>query len=95
MIWHDALAVALLVVVAALVGAVPGTTQAVWQVAACELQVIMQVVVVEVSGVESPVKGVVTFGVVEVCANAASRTPKRIAAAPITIERARMMPPPV
>ena len=48
MIWHDALAVALLVVVAALVGAVPGTTQAVWQVAACELQVIMQFVTVEV-----------------------------------------------
>jgi hypothetical protein len=38
----------LLVVVAALVGAVPGTTQAVWQVAACELQAIMQFVTVEV-----------------------------------------------
>jgi hypothetical protein len=78
----------------------PGGTERVathddWQSANCELQVIMQVVVVEVSGVESPVKGVVTFGVVEVCANAASRTPKRIAAAPISIERARMMPPPV
>jgi hypothetical protein len=48
LIWHDALEVALLVVVAALVGAVPGTTQAVWQVAACELQVIMQFVTVEV-----------------------------------------------
>ena len=47
LIWHDALAVALLVVVAALVGAVPGTTQAVWQVAACELQDIMQFVTVE------------------------------------------------
>ena len=48
LIWHDALEVALLVVVAALVGAVPGTTQAVWQVAACELQAIMQFVTVEV-----------------------------------------------
>jgi hypothetical protein len=48
LIWHDALEVALLVVVAALVGAVPGTTQAVWQVAACELQAIMQFVTAEV-----------------------------------------------
>jgi hypothetical protein len=76
----------------------PGGTERVathddWQSANCELQVIMQVVVVEVSGVESPVKGVVTFGVVEVCANAASRTPKRIAAAAISIARARMKPP--
>jgi hypothetical protein len=47
LIWHDAVDVALLVVVAALVGAVPGTTQAVWQAAACELQAIMQLVVVE------------------------------------------------
>jgi hypothetical protein len=44
---HDWLAVALLVVVAAPVGAVPGTTQAAWQVAACELQLIMQLVVVD------------------------------------------------
>ena len=48
MIWHDALEVALLVVVAALVGAVPGTMQAVWQVAACALQAIMQLVATEV-----------------------------------------------
>ena len=47
LIWHEALEVALLVVVAALVGAVPGTTQVVWQAAACELQVIMQSVVAE------------------------------------------------
>ena len=68
----------------------PGGTERVathddWQSANCPLQLCMQVVVVEVSGVESPVKGVVTFGVVEVCANAASRTPKRIAAAAISI----------
>lgn len=44
---HDTLALALLVAVAAPVGAVPGTTQALWQVAACELQLIMQLVVVE------------------------------------------------
>jgi hypothetical protein len=42
------LAVALLVVVAAPVGAEPGTTHAVWQVAAWELHVIMQLVTVEV-----------------------------------------------
>jgi hypothetical protein len=34
LIRHDALALALLVVVAAPVGAVPGTTQAAWHVAA-------------------------------------------------------------
>jgi hypothetical protein len=45
---HDWLAVALLVEVAAPVGGVPGTTQAAWQVAACELQLIMQVVVADV-----------------------------------------------
>ncbi len=44
---QETLAVALLVVVAAPVGAVPGTTQALWQLAACELQLIMQSVVVE------------------------------------------------
>jgi hypothetical protein len=45
---QDGLAVALLVVVAAPVGAVPGTTHAVWQLAALVLQVIMQLVTVEV-----------------------------------------------
>jgi hypothetical protein len=44
---HAWLAVALLVAVAAPVGAVPGTTQADWQLAAWELQLIMQLVVVE------------------------------------------------
>jgi hypothetical protein len=48
LIWHDAVEVALLVVVAALVGAVPGTRQVVWHVAACELQAIMQLVTIEV-----------------------------------------------
>ena len=48
LIWHDALDVALLVVVAALVGAVPGTMQAAWQVAACALHAIMQFVTAEV-----------------------------------------------
>jgi hypothetical protein len=46
--WHDALEFALLVVVAAPVGAVPGTTHAAWQFAAWELHVIMQLVTVEV-----------------------------------------------
>jgi hypothetical protein len=44
---HDTLAVALLVVVAAPVGAEPGTTHDDWQLADCELQDIMQLVVVE------------------------------------------------
>jgi hypothetical protein len=39
---------ALLPVVAAPVGGVPGTTHVVWQVAACELQAIMQLVTAEV-----------------------------------------------
>lgn len=41
------LTLALLVVVAAPVGAAPGTTQPVWQAAAWELQVIMQLVTAE------------------------------------------------
>src|SRR5271163_2036881 len=45
---QDTLALALPTAVAAPVGAVPGTTQLDWQLAAAELQVIMQVVVVEV-----------------------------------------------
>ena len=47
-----------------------GNTQAVLQFTTWELQVIMQVVVVKVRGVESPGMGVTTFGVV-VCASAA------------------------
>ena len=49
-----------------------GKTQRVWQFADCELQVIMQFVTVEVTGVDSPVKGGTTFGVVAVCANTTS-----------------------
>jgi hypothetical protein len=45
---HVVLTLALPVAVAAPVGAVPGTTQPAWQVAAAELQTIMQFVVVEV-----------------------------------------------
>ena len=74
-------------------GTVRVATHADWQSAKFELQLIMQVVVTEVSGVESPVKGGVTLGVVEVCANAASRTPKCIATAAISIARARICPP--
>jgi hypothetical protein len=40
-----------------------GTTQVVRQFDACELQIIMQVVVVKVRGVESPGIGVTTLGV--------------------------------
>jgi hypothetical protein len=47
LIKQDTLALALLVVVAPLVDGVPGTTQADWQLAAVELQTIMQLVVVE------------------------------------------------
>jgi hypothetical protein len=42
------LTLALPVVVAAPVGAVPGTTQLAWHDAACELQIIMQFVTVDV-----------------------------------------------
>jgi hypothetical protein len=45
--WQDVLAVALLVVVAAPVAGVPGTRHVVWQFAAWELQIIMQLVTVE------------------------------------------------
>lgn len=45
---HVALDVALLVVVADAAGGAPGTTQADWQAAPCELHVIMQVVTVNV-----------------------------------------------
>jgi len=47
LIRHEVLAVALLPVVAAPVGAEPGTTHAAWHVAAVELQTSMQPVVVE------------------------------------------------
>jgi hypothetical protein len=46
--WHEVLTLALLVVVAAPVGAVPGTRQLLWHAAACELQTIMHVVTAEV-----------------------------------------------
>jgi hypothetical protein len=46
----------------AVVGAA-GMRQPVWQLAACELHNIMQFVTVEVTGVERPWKGAVTFGV--------------------------------
>ena len=45
---HAVLAVALLVVVAESIGGVPGTRQVVWQLAACALHSIMQLVTVEV-----------------------------------------------
>jgi hypothetical protein len=48
LIEHAVLTLALLVVVAAPVGGAPGVRHVVWQVAACELQTIMHVVVVEV-----------------------------------------------
>src|SRR4029077_6140338 len=53
-----------------------GMTQPVWQFAACELHNIMQFVTVEVTGVESPTKGGVTFGVVA-CASTALFAPKQ------------------
>jgi hypothetical protein len=52
-----------------------GMTQPVWQFDARELHDIMQFVTVEVTGVESPRKGGVTFGVVA-CASATSCAPK-------------------
>jgi hypothetical protein len=47
--WQDVLLLALLPVVAAPVGSVPGTRHVVWQEAACELHAIMQLVTVEVA----------------------------------------------
>ena len=67
-----------------------GTKQPVWQFAARELQDIMQLVVVEVSGVDSPVVGATTFGVV-VCARAAP--PVAVAATTTMIAKALMLPP--
>jgi hypothetical protein len=57
-----------------------GIRQAVRQLATCELQVIMQLVVVEVSGVASPVRGGVTVGI-EVCASVSHALEQIIAAA--------------
>jgi len=53
---HAALAVALLVVVAVVVGGKPGTTHPDWQADPCELHPIMQLVTVEVcaSRINSP-----------------------------------------
>jgi hypothetical protein len=56
--------------------------------ATCELQVIMQLVVVEVSGVARPVRGGVTVGM-EVCASV-SHAPAQIIAAAARIVKRRM-----
>jgi hypothetical protein len=63
-----------------------------WQSENCPLHPPMQLVVVEVRGVASPVKGAVMLGV-EVCANAASCTAAQIAAADISIARVRITLP--
>jgi hypothetical protein len=65
-----------------------GIRQAVRQLATCELQVIMQLVVVEVSGVARPVRGGVTVGM-EVCASV-SQAPAQIIAAAARIVKRRM-----
>jgi hypothetical protein len=70
-----------------------GMTQPVWQFAACELHNIMQFVTVEVTGVESPTKGGVTFGVVA-CASTALFAPKQNPAAVSRMAKPRMTPPP-
>jgi hypothetical protein len=75
------LAVALLVVVAAAVGGVPGTTQMVRQFAAAALQIIMQFVTVEVCA-----------SLILPWAKAACAA--MLIAAPTRIAMARMMPPP-
>jgi len=66
-----------------------GKTQRVWQFADCELQDIMQFVTVEVTGVESPVKGGTTFGVVAVCADTPLCALGQIAAAATRIATAK------
>jgi hypothetical protein len=64
---HDVLPVAF-GVPPEVVDEIAGRTQAVRQLATGELQVIMQLVVVDVSGVARPVSGGVTVGI-ELCAN--------------------------
>jgi hypothetical protein len=77
-----------------------GTTQLVWQFADCELHDIMQFVTVEVTGDESPVKGVATFGVVA-CASRifpSAKAPgvlEQTAAATTRIARPSMTCPPI
>ncbi len=88
---HAVFDVAFKVPVPAVVGAA-GITQLVWQFAARELHDIMQFVTVERTGVESPCKGGVTFGVVA-CASATSCAPKEIVAAAIRIAKTHMTPP--
>ena len=63
-----------------------GIRQAVRQLATCELQVIMQLVVVEVSGVARPVRGGVTVGM-EVCASVLQALEQIIAAAARIVKR--------
>ena len=75
---HDVLPVAF-GVPPEVVDEIAGRTQAVRQLATCELQVIMQLVVVDVSGVARPVSGGVTVGI-ELCASP-SRVPAPVAAA--------------
>jgi hypothetical protein len=70
-----------------------GTTQLVWQFAASELQFIMQLVTVEVIGVESPCAGGTTFGVAcasWIISSADAWCAQQIAAATAMIARARM-----
>jgi len=75
---HDVLPVAF-GVPPEVVDEIAGRTQAVRQLATCELQVIMQLVVVDVSGVARPVSGGVTVGI-ELCASP-SRVPAPTTAA--------------
>ncbi len=63
-----------------------GIRQAVRQLATCELQVIMQLVVVEVSGVARPVRGGVTVGM-EVCASVSHALEQIIVAAARIVKR--------
>jgi hypothetical protein len=60
-----------------------GSTQVVRQFAACELQLIMQLVVVKVRGVCSPGVGATTFGVV-VCASTGTHAAAKVATAKMT-----------
>jgi hypothetical protein len=70
-----------------------GMKHVVWQFAACALQFIMQLVTVEVTGVESPCAGGTTFGVAcasWIISSADACCAQQIAAATAMIARARI-----
>ncbi|MGC1780365.1 MAG: hypothetical protein WBB34_20720 [Xanthobacteraceae bacterium] len=89
MSWQLVLTLALLVVVAALVGVLPGRTQEVWQFAAAELHDIMQLVTVEVCARRSfaALAAPIAAAVSATMPNTPGSTDRRIVAFPIASPR--------